>query len=159
MRYFISVSYTKERCINNQRFCILWLDEHADTISDSNKQVDPRSDPMAETHIVDRVWKLSVRAGLVEPAVIGVIGKDLVKNFLENLRVELSLNILSPLNTNMSKAFMIGAACKSVGVDENTLNCTPPDRTIRNHSRIGTQELRKVFSVQSAVIFPVSPNG
>ena len=30
-------------------------DEEVDTISDSNKQVDPRSDQKSETHIVDRI--------------------------------------------------------------------------------------------------------
>ena len=59
-------------------------DEQVDKISDSNKKVDPRSDPMAETHIVDRIRKLSVRVGLFEPSIIGVIGKDLVKNVQEN---------------------------------------------------------------------------
>ena len=76
------------------------FDEHVDTISDSNKQVDPRSDPMAETHTVDRFCNLSVGVRLFEPSVIGVIGKDLVTNVLENLRMDLSLNRLSPLNTN-----------------------------------------------------------
>ena len=52
--------------------------------------------------------------------------------------MEISLNSLSPLNTNTSKAFVIGSACKSVGVDRNTLSCTPPDRTIQNQSKIGT---------------------
>ena len=47
------------------------LDEQVDTISDSNKQIDPRNDPMAETHIVDRVRKLSGGFGLFKPAVIG----------------------------------------------------------------------------------------
>ena len=42
---------------------------------------------------------------------------------------------------------MIGSACKSAGVDNNTLNCTPHDRTIRNCSRIGTLGVHKgVFS-------------
>ena len=35
-------------------------DKHVDTINDSKKQVDPRNDPIAETHIVDRVRRLSV---------------------------------------------------------------------------------------------------
>ena len=48
-------------------------DEQVDTISDSNKQVDPSSDPKEETHIIDRIRKLSVRPILFEPAVIGVI--------------------------------------------------------------------------------------
>ena len=47
-------------------------------ISDSNKQVDPRSNPMVETHIVDIVRKLSVVVRIFEPAVVGVIGQDLV---------------------------------------------------------------------------------
>ena len=45
------------------------LDEHVDTISDSNKQVDPRNNPISETHIVDSVSNLSVGFGLSEPAV------------------------------------------------------------------------------------------
>ena len=45
-------------------------DEQVDTISDSKKHVDPRSDPMAETHIVDRVHNLSVGVRIFNPAVI-----------------------------------------------------------------------------------------
>ena len=33
------------------------LDEQVDTISDSNKQVDPSIDPKEETHIIDRIRK------------------------------------------------------------------------------------------------------
>ena len=55
-------------------------DEKVDTISNSNKQVDPISDPMSETHLFDRVRKLSVGVGLFEPVVIGVIRKYLVTN-------------------------------------------------------------------------------
>ena len=55
------------------------LDEQIDTISDSKKQVDPRSEPIAETRIVDRFRNLSVGVGLFDPAVvIGVIRQDLV---------------------------------------------------------------------------------
>ena len=89
--------------------------EQVDTISDYSKQVDPRSYPKAETHIVDIIRKLSVGVGLFEPAVIGRgIGNYLVMNILENLRVELSLNSLSPLNMNTSRSFVSGSACKSV---------------------------------------------
>ena len=45
-------------------------DKQVYTISYSNKQVDPRSDPMAETHIVDRVHNLSVGVRIFNPAVI-----------------------------------------------------------------------------------------
>ena len=117
-------------------------DEQVDTISDVNKQVDPRSDPIAETHIFDRVCNLSVGVRLFDPAVIG--GRmGPVTNVLENSRVELFLNSLSPLNTNTLKAFVIGSACKIVGVNRNIINCTFPDRTIQgNHSRIGTPGLK-----------------
>ena len=74
--------------------------EHVDTISDSNKQVDPTNDPIAETHIVDRFHNLSVRVGLFDPAVVigGRIGP--VTNVLENSRGGLPLDSFSPLNTN-----------------------------------------------------------
>ena len=69
---------------------------------------------MEDTHIVDRVRKLLVGVGLFEPSVIGG-GIRPVTNVLENSRLELSINSFSPLNTNTSKAFVIGSACKSVG--------------------------------------------
>ena len=81
MRYFISEDVSK---IKDSVY--YELDEQVDTISDSNKQVDPRIDPMAETHIVDIVFNLSVVVGLFEPAVIvGRIGP--VTNVLDNLRI------------------------------------------------------------------------
>ena len=66
------------------------LDEHVDTISDSNKQVDPRNNPISETR-----YNLSVRFGLFKPSVVigGSIGP--VTNILENLRVDLPLESLS----------------------------------------------------------------
>ena len=91
-------------------------DEQVNTISDSNKKVDPRNNPIAETQIFDRVCTLSVKVGLFETYVVigGRIGP--VTNFLENLRVELPLENLSPLNTNELKAFVIGSQFESVGV-------------------------------------------
>ena len=66
---------------------------------------------MAETHIVDRIRKLSVVVGLFETSIIGGgIGNDLVTNVLKNLHVELYLNSLYLLNTNTLKAFVIGSA-------------------------------------------------
>ena len=47
-------------------------DEHADTISDSIKQVDASNKPITDTHIVDRVLNLSFGIVSVDPAVIGV---------------------------------------------------------------------------------------
>ena len=48
-------------------------DEHADTISDSSKQVDASKKPIIDTHMVDRVRNLSVGVVSVKPAVIGVV--------------------------------------------------------------------------------------
>ena len=123
--------------------------EHVDTISDSNKQVEPINDPIQETHIVDRFRILSVRIGLFEPAV--VIGGSIrpVTNVLDDSRVELPLDSLSPLNTNQSKAFVFGSQFKSVGVNRNILNCTSLDsRNIwQNNSWIGTPRVNKgIFS-------------
>ena len=42
-------------------------DEHVDTISDFSKQVDPRSDAIKETYIVDGVRTLSVGVGYLNP--------------------------------------------------------------------------------------------
>ena len=43
MQYFISVSNTKERCIKINNSVYYESDEQINTISDSNKQVDPRA--------------------------------------------------------------------------------------------------------------------
>ena len=36
------------------------LDEHADTISDSSKQIDASNEPITDTHIVEGINNLSV---------------------------------------------------------------------------------------------------
>ena len=87
---------------------------------------------------IDRIRELSVRQ-LFEPAVIGVIEQDLVTNVQENLRVELSLKSLSPLNTITSKVIVIGADCNSAQVDRNIQKiCTPDDSHMSYPSRVGT---------------------
>ena len=106
-------------------------DEHVDTISDSEKQVDPRNNPIAETCIVNRVRTLSVRFGLFEPAVFigGSIGPR--HECPENSSVELPLVL----------------QCKSVGVNRNILNCTFPDsrKIQRNNSWIGTPRVNGII--------------
>ena len=47
-------------------------DEHADTISDSSKQVDASNKPITDTHIVEGINNLSVGVVSVKTAVIGV---------------------------------------------------------------------------------------
>ena len=123
-------------------------DEQVDTMSDSNKQVDPSSNPKEETHIIDRIRKLSVRTILFDIAIIGVIGQDLIMNFQENSRVVISLKSLSPLNRIRSKAIVTGATCNSAQVDrKNRKSCTPVDRKIWKPSRVGTLGVNvEVFS-------------
>ena len=108
-----------------------------DTIRDSKKQVDTSSDPKKETHIIDRIRKLSIRPILFEPAIIGVIGQDLVMNVQKNLHMEISLEILSPLNTISSKDIVTGTVRNSAQVDRN----------IHNPSKVGNPEFNvDVFS-------------
>ena len=107
------------------------LDEHVDTISDSNKQVDARNEPIKETHIVDKVRNLSVGVVSHEPAVtgIGIIrhgitqgiinrGMNIVSNLVTNVLTnssEILLNTNSScLNTLQSEAFVIGSQDESV---------------------------------------------
>ena len=78
-------------------------DEHVDTIIYSIKQVDPRNYRLKETHIFDGVCTLSIGVGLLEPAVIRIIGKystDLIIHVLTNSSKQLSMNSSSPLNMN-----------------------------------------------------------
>ena len=58
-------------------------------MSDSSKEVDPRNNPIKETHIIDGVRTLSVGVVSEEPVVIRVIGQDstdLVTHVLTNSR-------------------------------------------------------------------------
>ena len=67
--------------INNSVYYGLY--EQVDTISDSNKQVDPSSNPKEDTKIIDRLRKLSVRPILFAPVVLepSVSIQDLVTRF------------------------------------------------------------------------------
>ena len=109
------------------------LDEQVDTISDSSKSVDPRNDPIKETHIVDEVSTLSIGVGSLKPAVIGIIKQgrtklstNLITHVLTNSREQLSMTSLSPLNMNQSKTFVIGSQDEIVGGNMN-ITCTSLD--------------------------------
>ena len=80
------------------------LDENVDTISDYSKQVDARNDPIKETHIFDRVRKLSVGVGSLEPDVIGIgiIGQGSTQ-FITNRDMEIGTNLVTNVLTNSSK--------------------------------------------------------
>ena len=78
-------------------------DEHADTISDSSKQVDASNEPIIDTHIFDRVCNLSVGIVSVEPAVIGVgiIGQGITQGVI-NGRTNILKNIVTDILMNYS---------------------------------------------------------
>ena len=100
-------------------------DDQVDTIGDFNKQVDPSRNPKEKIHIIHRIRKLSVRQ-LFDPAVIGIIGQDLITDVQENSRVELSLKSLSPLIKVTLKEIVTGAACNTAQLDTNNQKlCTP----------------------------------
>ena len=129
-------------------------DEHVDSISYSTKQVDTINDPMKETCIVDGVRTLSIGFGILKPDVIIIIvqdSTDLVTHVLTNSSEQLSMTILSPLNTFQSKAFVIGLQDKILGGNRNII-CMSLDsiNSMVNHSRIGTPGVNTYFSVQEA---------
>ena len=85
-----------------------------DTISDSKEKIDPSSNPMVDTHITNKIQKLSIRPITFEPV---FIGQELVMSVQETLRDGLSQESLKPLHTISSKEIVTDAACNSVQVD------------------------------------------
>ena len=96
-------------------------DKQVNTISDSKKQVDTRTDPKEYTHIIDRICKLSVRPITLEPV---VIGQDLITSVQEISRDGLSLKILNV------KEIVTDAACNITQVDRIVF--WTPRRAIHN---------------------------
>ena len=94
-------------------------------ISDSNKQVDPSSNPRVDTHIINRIRKLSVRPITLEPV---VIGQDLVTSVRETSRNGL---LLKSLNV---KEIVTYAACNSAQVDR--IAVWTPSRDIHNQPEV-----------------------
>ena len=79
-------------------------DEHADTMSDSSKQVDASNKPITDTHIVERVNNLSVDVVSVEPAIIGVriIGRGITQGVISG-RTSIVKNIVTDIFPDSSK--------------------------------------------------------
>ena len=70
-----------------------------------------------------------------------------VTNVMENLRMELPLDRLSPLNMNQSKVFVIGSQDESVEGNRNIICTSRDSRNIRvYHSRIGNLVVNKDVS-------------
>ena len=79
-------------------------DDHADTMSDSSKQVDASNKPITDTQIVDRVRNLSVGVVSVEPAAIGVriIGQGTTQGVISG-RTSIVNNTVTEILTDSSK--------------------------------------------------------
>ena len=84
-------------------------DKHADTISDSSKQVDASNEAITDTHIVRRVRNLSVGVVSVDPSVIGVgiIGQGITLGVI-NGRTNIVNNIVTDILMDSSNHFRNG---------------------------------------------------
>ena len=142
-------------------------DEHADTISDSSKQVDASNEPITDTHIVKGINNLSFGIVSVEPAVIGVgiIGQgitqgvisgrtSIVKNIVTDISSDSSKQLSETntfqLNSLQSETLVIGLQDESMKITNRIISTPSDGRNIRGNriSRIDTPEVNKdVWSV------------
>ena len=78
--------------------------EHADTISDSIKQIDASNKPITDTHIVKVVKNLSVGIVSVDPAFIGVgiIGRGITQGVISR-RTSIFKNTITVISSDSSK--------------------------------------------------------
>ena len=115
------------------------MDEHADTISDSSKQVDSSNEPITDTHIVEGINNLSVEVVSVDPTVIGVgiigqgvinrRGRNIVMNILTDSSKQLFETNRFQFNSLQSDTLVIGTQDKSVKITNKIIrvNCGVKD--------------------------------
>ena len=110
------------------------MDEHADTISDSSKQVDSSNEPITDTHIVEGINNLSVGAVSVEPAVIGVgiIGQGITQGVINGR----GSNIVTDILTNSSKQLFETNTFQLNSLQSETLVIGPQDESVKRTNRI-----------------------
>ena len=116
-------------------------DEHADTISDSIKQVDTSNKPIKDTHIFEGMNNLSVGIVSVDPAAtgVGIIGQGITQGVINgytSIRRNIVMDILTDsskiifetntfqLNSIQSETLVIGLQYESVK-RTNRIICTP----------------------------------
>ena len=90
------------------------MDEHKVEISDSSKQVDASKKPITDTHIVNRVRKLSVGTTSVNPAVtrvriIGQGGRGITQGMIHGGTSIISSNVITDVLTDFSKMILKSA--------------------------------------------------
>ena len=102
--------------------------EHADTISDSSKQVDGSKKPITDTQIVEGINNLSFGIVSVEPAVIGVgiIGQDITHGVM-SMRTNIGSNTVTDILTNSSKQLFKTNTFQLNSLQSETLVIEPQD--------------------------------
>ena len=127
-------------------------DEHADTISDSSKQVDANNKPITDTHIVDRVCNLSVGVVSVEPAVIGVviIGQGITQGVISR-RTNIVNNIITDILTDSSKQLFKTNTFELNSLQSETLVIGPQDESMKITNRIISDRVQDSLRNKSSV--------
>ena len=112
-------------------------DEHADTISDSSKQVDASNTPITYTHIFDRVHNLSVGVVSVKPVVIGVgiIGQGITKGVISG-RTSIFNSIVTDILTDSSKQLFKTNMFQLNSLQYKTLVVGLQDKSLKRTNRI-----------------------
>ena len=134
-------------------------DEHADTISDSCKQVYTSNKPITDTHIVEGIINLSVGVVSVEPAIIrvGIIGQGITQGVINGRGSSIVTDILTSyskqifetntfqLNSLQSETLVIGPQDESAKIMNRIISTPSDSRNIRGNfiSRIDTPGVNK----------------
>ena len=82
------------------------LDEHEGEISDSSKQVEASKEPIKNTHIVDRVRKLSgvsVKPAVTGVGIIGRVGRGINQGMINGGTGIISSNVVTDVLTDSNK--------------------------------------------------------
>ena len=113
------------------------MDDHADTIRDSSKQIDASNEPIKDTHIVKGINNLSVRIVSVESAVIGIgiIGQGITQGVI-NGGTSISSNLVTYVLTDSSKILFETNTFQLNSLQSETLVIGPQDEFVKIKNRI-----------------------
>ena len=108
------------------------MDEHADTISDSSKQVDASNNTITDTHIFGVINNLSVGVISVEPAVIvvGIIGQGIAQGVISG-RTNIVGNIVTDILTDSRKQLFRTNMFQLNSLQSETLVIGPQDESVK----------------------------
>ena len=112
-------------------------DEHADTISDSSKQVDASNKPIKYTNIVKGLNNLSFGIVSIEPVVIGVeiIGQGITQVVINGHTI-ISSNLGTDVLTGSSKILFDTNTFQINSLQSETLVIGPQDESMKRTNRI-----------------------